>query len=396
MRCAAPCSRRCSIHARSSPRFVLDSSRAELVDNVVEKNDVGAALLRAGPGVRIEGNAFRGNRIGLLQTDAPSVAGIERLAVEGGEVVAPIVANNVFACSGDLDVLNESSVPVYVAGNWWGEAAGDRDPSAAGVSGNVDLEASAWKGTVAIGTQAEVSQEVLGRILQLALGEAGFRVIDLIGMGDSDRLREALQAHDVDFIWWGTSETILVEGEVVVTPVPATRRWAAVVSETTAGSLSEGTLSALAAAVRASGKRLRFSAVRPSGEASASSFVEAYGVSEFAGPISWAGNLGEAEALLKFGAVDVAIVDGLEEVLTLSGFVALEDDLEAFRPVGIVIACHAAVLARFPEIEGVLSRLTERLTTSAIHDLVSRVRLLQRAAQEVAREYLVQQGLLAE
>ena len=85
------------------------------------------------------------------------------------------MASNVFANNDELDVLNGSESPVYVGGNWWGGVEGVRDAALAEVSGNVYLEGSAWKGTVAIGTEADVAQEILGRILQYALTEAGFR-----------------------------------------------------------------------------------------------------------------------------------------------------------------------------------------------------------------------------
>jgi osmoprotectant transport system substrate-binding protein len=278
---------------------------------------------------------------------------------------------------------------------------GVRDEALAEVSDGVYLGGFAWKGTVAIGTEADVAQEILGRVLQYALTEAGFRVIDLVGMGNSQRLREALRTQDVDFIWWGSSETILPEvtggeGEIDTAPIPAMRRWTAVVSEETAQRLAETTLSAFAALVRESGGTFRYTAPRALGEAVAASFEQAYGLSESVGSANWAETLGEAEALLKFGAVEMAIVDNLEETLTFSGFVAIEDDLRVFESVGILVASRHDLLARFPEIEDVLADLIDSLTTSVIHDLVSRVRLLQRRPEEVAREYVLQQGLVAE
>jgi len=265
----------------------------------------------------------------------------------------------------------------------------------------VYLEGSAWKGTLAIGTEADVAQELLGRILQYALTEAGFRVIDLVGMGNSQRLREALRMQDVDFIWWGISERILPrgadgEGEIDTAPIPATRRWTAVISEETAERLVETTLSAFAALMRESGETFRYTAPRALGEATAASFEQAYGLTGSVGSVNWADTLGEAEALLKFGAVEMAIVDNLEETLTFSGFVAIEDDVGVFESVGILVASRHDLLARFPEIGDVLADLIDSLTTSVTHDLISRVRLLHRRPEAVAREYLVQQGLLAE
>ncbi len=380
---------------------MADSSRSEVLNNKVTGNDAGLLLVRSGPGARIEGNAIEANRIGIRQTDAIDIAGVGPSLDQGGEVAPSVVVNNVFARNEFLDVSNETSLPFYASGNWWGGVTGERETSLAVVSDGVYLEGSAWRGTLAIGTEADVSQEILGRILQYALIETGFRVIDLIGIGDSDRVREALRARDVDFIWWGTSETILPEegdseGEISTAPIPATRHWTAVVPEGTAHRLAGTTLSAFAAFMRESGEAFRYAATRGFGETASASFEKLYGLEESVASVSRAGTLGEAETLLKFGAVEMAIVDNLEETLTFSGYVALEDDLGAFEPVRILIASRRNLLTRFPEIEDVLTSLTDSLTTSTIHDLVSRVRLLQRQPDEVAREYLVQQGLLAE
>jgi parallel beta-helix repeat protein len=395
----------CRISSCGVGVLIAVSARSEVLNNRLHENDVGLLLARPDFGTRIEGNTIEANRIGLRQDGSLEIAaslaplGIDLL--EGGEIASPVVANNVFANNDEFDVLNKSEPPVYVGGNWWGGGEGVRDLDLAEVSDGVHLEGSAWKGTLAIGTEADVAQEILGRILQYALTDAGLRVIDLIGMGDSDRVREALRMQDVDFIWWGTSETIVPEGvggegEIDTAPIPATRHWTAVISEETAQRLTDTTLSAFAVLMRESEETFRYTAPRALGEAVAASFEQAYGLSESVGSANRAETLGEAEALLKFGAVEMAIVDNLEETLTFSGFVAIEDDLGVFESVGILVASRHDLLARFPEIDGVLADLIDLLTTSAIHDLVSRVRLLQRRPEAVAREYLVQQGLLAE
>ena len=381
------------------------SARSEVLNNWLRENDVGLLLARPDFGTRIEGNTIEANRIGLRQDGSLEIAtslaplGIDLL--EGGEIASPVVANNVFSNNDEFDVLNKSELPVYVGGNWWGGGESVRDLDLAEVSDGVHLEGSAWKGTLAIGTEADVAQEILGRILQYALTDVGLRVIDLIGMGDSDRVKEALRMRDVDFIWWRTSETIVPEGvdgegEIDTAPIPATRHWTAVVSEETAQRLPETTLSAFAVLMREFDETFRYTAPRAFGEAVAASFEQAYGLSGSIGSANRTETLGEAEALLKFGAVEMAIVDNLEETLTFSGFVAIEDDLGVFESVGILIASRHDLRTRFPEIDDVLVDLIDRLTTATIHDLVSRVRLLQRRPEAVAREYLVQQGLLAE
>jgi len=379
--------------------LIAGSDRNEVTNNGIVEHDTGLLLVRSGAGTRIEGNTIEGNRTGLRQADEADVPGIEEFSFGTGEATSPILANNVFVRNDAFDVANESSIPLYAAGNWWAGGATAGDTSRASVSGVVDLEGSAWKGTVAIGAEEDVTEEVLGRVLQFALAGSGFRVIDLIGIGERERVREALRAQDVDFIWWGTPESIVEEEgpsmePLELVPIPATKGWVAVVPGATAQRLSEPTLSAYAAWLHEAGESLRYAVPRAFGGDGIGVFEETYGMEDDVDSVSRTETLGEAEALLKFGAVQLVVVDHLEETLTLSGFVALEDDLVAFDSVQIIVAARSGLLARFPEIRSLLTSLTDSLTTTAVHDLISRVRLLQREPEDVAREYLVRQGFL--
>ena len=49
--------------------------------------------------------------------------------------------------------------------------------------------------------------EILGRLVQQALDGAGYRVIDLIGLGNRERVEQAVANWDVDLIWWGASDS---------------------------------------------------------------------------------------------------------------------------------------------------------------------------------------------
>jgi osmoprotectant transport system permease protein len=106
--------------------------------------------------------------------------------------------------------------------------------------------------------------------------------------------------------------------------------------------------------------------------------------------ITQSGALEEVEALLKFGAVDVAIVGSLEETLTLSGFIAIDDDLKALPEDPISMIVQQSILDTHPGLRDILEQLGERLTSAVLHDLVSRIRLLHREPDDVAREFLQQ------
>ncbi len=373
--------------------LIADAARSDLLDNRVTRNDTGLLLVRSGPGIRIEGNTVEGNRIGLRHADESNVPGIDEILSGVGDAATPILANNLFVGNDEFDVSNETLSPIFAAGNWWDDAAN--------VSDGVDLAGSAWRGTVAIGTEADVSQELLGRILQQALTASGFRVIDLIGMGTSERVLEAFRAEDVDFVWWGTSETALAGGEdgdaeVILTAIPASSHWIAVVPEATAQGLEHATLSAYAARLRETGEGFRYAATAAFDDSTSAAFEEAYTLRAQVESVNRAESLEEVETLLKLGAVDMAIAGNLEETLTFSSFVPLEDDLGIFESVDLLVASRSGFLERYPAVEDLLARLGDSLTTASVHNLISRVRLLQEPAETVARDYLIAQGLLEE
>ncbi|MFC2099876.1 glycine betaine ABC transporter substrate-binding protein, partial [Candidatus Bipolaricaulota bacterium] len=152
----------------------------------------------------------------------------------------------------------------------------------------------------------------------------------------------------------------------------------------------------LAAFASETSEPFRVTLPRAIGQEALQTTLEAYGLRNAIGATDWTETQAEAEALLKFGVANIAIVDNLDETLTIGGFVALEDDLDVFSVSPIVIVLRAELTGRYPEIGEALSDLGSRLTTSALHDLISRVRSLHQPPQDVAREFLIQQGLLTD
>jgi len=387
--------------------LIAVSARTDILNNHVSKNEIGLLLVHPGFGLRIEGNDFESNRIGLKQDNATTgiknivnLLGLDLWQAEG-EAEPPIIVGNVFSRNGSLDVSNENSSPLYTAGNWWGDAQGERGADVAAVSDGVSLYEEAWKGRVAIGTDRGIPEVILGRILQSALSDAGFRVIDLVGMGDYVRVRQAVQMRDVDLVWWWVPERILSEddiagGDIQIISVPTQRGWVTIASKGLAARLPEMSISALATLVGESGERLRLTIPRSFGEETLAIWAEAYGLQASIGSVTWADALEESEALLKLGAADIAILGNLEETLTSSGFVAMEDDLGVMESTDLAVVLRRELLQRFPEIEIVIANLVPRLMNSVLHDLTSRVRLLQVEPEVVAREFLRREGSLVD
>ena len=125
-------------------------------------------------------------------------------------------------------------------------------------------------------------------------------------------------------------------------------------------------------------------------------FVSAYAMGSAIEAISWTQTLEEAETLLKFGAADLALVGSLEETVTRSGFVRLADHLDALTFGEIAAVARMQLVNESPEIREIIRRLGVRLTADVLHDLMGRVRLMHRSPMDVAAEFLLQEGLLAE
>jgi parallel beta-helix repeat protein len=383
--------------------LVADSSRSDVFDNVAVGNDIGVLLLRSGPELRLEGNRIERNAVGLRQADPsePLPARLDLLDadIEAGVGVlsAPILANNTFSGNRTLDVENDATSPLYASGNQWGDAS-RRGVMDARVSPNVNLQESAWKGAISIGTEASDLQEILGHILRIAFTHAGYHVADLIGMGSAGLVRDAAQAGDIDLITLESAGTGVPSAGAGLTGfvLPARAGWVAVVPQSVADRLPERSLSALATMLRDTGQALLWAVPQAVGEPVLAALRDAYSLDGQVRTVVWAKTLAEAEALLTFGAAEFAVLESLEETVTLSGFVVLDDDLHILPSETLVAMVRTELLAEYPEVGDVLSRLVPQLTPPALRDLMSRVRLLDRSPEAVATEFLTQEGLLAE
>jgi parallel beta-helix repeat protein len=387
--------------------LVSVSARGEVRNNTLSRNDTGLLLIHPGVGLRLEGNIIERNRIGLQQDNASNaISGtIALLGIDlwegSGEALAPIIMNNIFSRNDQFDIVNESDSPLYAAGNWGGESNGVRNTGVGAVSAGVNLEKSAWKGTIAIGTGKSDLQVILGRILQLALTGQGYRVIDLIGMGNDLRVQDAIRMQDVDLICleapdFNLEEMFGVEENLESISIPAKGGWSAIVSQRLADQLPELTLSALAIHMGELKGTLRCTAPRIFGEGAFKSFVAAYGFGESIKTIDWTETLEDAETFLKLKVADLAILSTLEETLSPSGFVALNDDRDTFETADIVVIFRKELLSRFPDVGDLISNLSPRLTESVVKGLISRIQLSGIAPKIVAREFMLEQGLLVE
>ncbi len=374
------------------------STRDRISCNWFADNGIGVLSTQLGSGTRIEGNTFAGNDVGFKQQT--KLTGLESdldalgiVLPQISESAVPVLSNNVFKDNADYDIQNGSTIRLLAANNLWG-AASIRDPRSAVVSNGVSLEQSAWKGTIAIGSGSDDVHVLLGRILQVALAEEGFRVIDLVGIGHQERVQQALLAADVDLIWWSgaafEAQTTMEGSSFVVLPTPAREGWRVIVSARLAEGLTELNASGLANWHNETSEPLRYTATTAFGTESFEAFLAVYGMGESVRSFTQTETLEEVEALLKFGAADVAIVGSLEETLTLSGFPAIEDELRVLGQNPISMIVQQSISTNYPEVNDALKTLGERLTSEVLHNLASRIRLLHKEPEDVAREFFQQ------
>ncbi len=381
--------------------FVAASSAGSLLDNAITGNGVGVLLFHLGSGLRVEGNRIERNLVGLRQVgssgDLPSQLDLldANLPTSVGEATPPILANNVFSGNRTLDVDNSAPSPLYGAGNAWGSGS-NRGAAAALVSPGVSLQESAWKGTIVIGTETGDVQEILGHLVRILLARAGYHVVHLIGMGTAPRVKDAIQAGDIDL---GALEPKDVEPSaagLTTLVLPARVGWVAVVSQAVADRLPERSLSALSAMLRDAGQSVLWAIPQAFDEHAVTALRDAYELAGQVRAVVWAKTLDEAESILTFGAAEFALLEDLEENVTLSGFVSLEDNLHILPSETLAVLVRTEFLARNSDVGDALSRLAPRLTTSALRDLLSRVRLSNQSPEDAAMEFLTHEGLLAD
>jgi len=367
-------------------------SRTDFLDNDLLGSETGFLLMPSHAGVWIEGNRLEKNRIGLRAVggefedvrSALAGVGIDLEAIE--EPSAAVILNNSFSRSREADLANDADRPLLAGGNWWNGSS-----DGATVVGDVRLEESAWKGTVAVGTGKGAAYVLLGRILQVVLESSGYRVIDLIGLESGERAADALRAHDVDVIWWASGVDLpgfLGETGAVALPIPAVDGWTAIATGPIAGNLPEPTLSSLVEFTAASDMSLRVAVPRSFGEERMARFIDVYGLAGAIVGITWAETTGEAETMAKFGAADLVIAGILDETLTLSGFAPIEDDRDALESWHLALVVQEDMQARCPGVEEIVRPELAKLTTEELHDLNSRVRLLDRDPADVALEFV--------
>jgi parallel beta-helix repeat protein len=354
--------------------LVAGSSRDVFAENEILDCGTGVLLHRVGYGIQVKENRIVDNDVGLSWDDAaPSSLPLEALGFQvdrptsGG---SPIISGNVFRGNRTFDIEARTGSLLYAGGNTLqtsGAAAAGR------VSGDVRLPQSAWKETVVVGAGTSPTGRVLGRLLELCLTDAGFRVVDMVGFSSEEALLAALERGDVDAAW-----CLEGSGSSATWEIPARTGWVLVA----AGGVADapGTTRTTTVSVAAS-PGVAEGLVR-----------QALGRGGFAvSTFQMAATADAAETALQFGGADVAVVDRIDETLTLAGFRTLDDGgLLPSAPIRLAVSA-----APSEGLRAVFLRLAPWLTEDTLRGLVSRVRLLHRDPLDVSLDFLLREDLIA-
>ena len=110
-------------------------------------------------------------------------------------------------------------------------------------------------------------------------------------------------------------------------------------------------------------------------------------------------NVATMEPALRYQAIqsgDIQITDAYSTDAELARYdlVVLEDDKQLFPPYQGAPLMKAELLAKHPELEAVLNKLAGKITADQMSQLNYQVGVEGKSAEEVAREFLVQEGIL--
>lgn len=380
--------------------LIAASSRSTILNSTVAGGDIAVRLFQAGMGTRIERNAITDNSIGIeiaaqLSKDDTILRGSDVSLYTGEAELHLVLTHNTFAGNTSYDISNLTSNSVYAAGNYWDGVTGE---SQGRVSGGVVLPRSAWVGTIALGSTDSMDRIIIARMMQLVLSRYGFKVVDLIGLGSGNALIQALDAGDVDLALADPASIDaggLSDEKIAVSPaLDVENGLSLVVSSDLEGELSANSIADLAAAIAEGGAHLTLAVQKTISQEQVKLFASTYGIDLSSVDIVWTDGVDETETLLKLGTANACLVYRIEETLTLMGFAVLEDDQQAFPLSHTAFLARQSIIVAYPEIASIEQQLRSLLTTDVVHSLVSKVRLLHSDPVEVAREFMVQHGLI--
>lgn len=273
--------------------------------------------------------------------------------------------------------------------------------------------------TISVASKAWTEQLILGNMLLEILRAEGYAVEDRTGLGESDVIRPALHAGQVDMYWEYTGTTLLtlMEHEPVGDPdeafelvkawdeqandvtwldyAPANNTYTIMMVEDEAQQLGIETISDLADYIRHNPDAVSFGTNDEFYERQDGirGLEELYDF-EFNPDLVRFMTTGLTYGALREGQVDAAVGFGTDGRIPAFGFVNLEDDKQYFpvyNPAPVVRIEIVEAYSELPELIGQISRLLDGETLA---ELNRRVDIDEEEPEDVAVAFLRDNGLI--
>lgn len=281
----------------------------------------------------------------------------------------------------------------------------------------------AEKGPVTVASKIDTEGALLGNMIITLLEQEGFTVVDQTQFGPTDVIRKAIKADEIDLypeytgnaaffhgdssgVWknpqeaWQRAKELDAElGLRWLQPAPANNTWAIAVRKDLAESENLESLEDLAAYVNDGGTfKLACSEEFASREGALPSFEDAYGftLEKEQLLILSGGNTATTEkaASERTDGVNAAMAYGTDGQLATLGLKVLADTLNVqhvYQPAPLV---REEVIEEYPEIADILDPVFATLDLETLQRLNSRIAVNGEPAEDVAVEYLRENGFL--
>jgi osmoprotectant transport system substrate-binding protein len=301
-----------------------------------------------------------------------------------------------------------------------GDDAATSEPTAqpSRSAGKIQRDPANAKVALTIGSKNFTEQKVLGEIYAQGLEAAGYKISKHLDLGDQDMALAALEAGEVSAYPEYTGTALIAffheradavpkdpqqayeevkrhfaaEGMAAFPPTPFTSSNEVAVTAVTAEKLGLRNISDL----QGEAKKLVLAGAPECRERldCLAGLEQVYGLSfkRFT-PVK----VGRRHEVLSSGRADVSIVFTTDPQIQREKEVLLEDDRGMFPPYNSTLVMKQATAdAAGPDLPRVLQLIQEQLTDENMQELNARVDLDKKDPAEVAREYLIETGLIAE
>jgi len=308
--------------------------------------------------------------------------------------------------------LSALSALILVLSGCGANASNNASPGSNGTTGST-------KATVVVGSKNFTEQLLFGYMTLDVLQAAGYPVKNDLNLGSTTIARQALQSGQIGLYWeyTGTALTSFFHVQKVVTdpqqayklvkaadaknnldwlmPTPLNDTYTIMMKKTQADKLGIHSISQLGTYVAAHPSALKFAtdeefAVRPDG---IPGIEQAYNFKFPANQIAVMDS-GLVYQALKDNQAQVGVGFSTDGAIKAFGLENLTDDKSFFPVYNAAPVVRQSLLQSDPGIEPILNQLSSKLTTDAMIQLSYEVDIQHQNAQTVAKNWLVQQGLL--